>query len=224
MAETREALLKAGAALFAAKGLDGPSLDAICERAGYTRGAFYVHFRDRDDFLVAVMEREGAPLLDAVLGAPGGEPVGLDEAVGRFVGAVASGAYPLTRKGGPRPHQLLDACLRSKKLRARYLGLLAETVSRLAASVARSQEGATVRRDVDPEALATTLLAAVIGAHTMMELGAPVDLPGAAGALLALLAPAGEGAQPRRRAPRRRSEATRTRAKAATPRRSPDER
>lgn len=189
MAETREALLRAGASLFAAKGLDGPSLDAICEKAGYTRGAFYVHFKDRDDFLVAVMEREGAPLLDAVLGAPGGEPVGLGEVVGRFVGAVASGAYPLTRRGGPKPHQLLDACMRSRKLRARYLGLLAETTGRLAEAVARAQAAGEVRGDVDPRALASTLLAAVIGAHTMLELGAPVDLPGAAGALLGMLAP-----------------------------------
>lgn len=189
MAGTREALLKAGASLFAAKGLDGPSLDAICERAGYTRGAFYVHFKDRDDFLVAVMEREGAPLLDAVFGAPGAEPVSLGTVMERFVGAVASGAYPLTRRGGPKPHQLLDACMRSKRLRARYLGLLAETTSRLAASVARGQAEGELRGDVDPQALASTLLAAVIGAHTMLELGAPVDLPGAAGALLGMLGP-----------------------------------
>src|SRR4051812_40727719 len=57
---TREALVEAGIALFAEQGLDGPSLDAICERAGFTRGAFYVHFRDRDELLQAVMERVGA--------------------------------------------------------------------------------------------------------------------------------------------------------------------
>ena len=197
MAETRAALLKAGAALFAAQGLDGPSLDAICERAGFTRGAFYVHFRDREDFLVEVMEREGAPLLDAVLGAAGGEPVGLTGVVERFLESVASGAYPLTRRGGPKPHQLMDACARSKKLRARYVALLAETVTRLTAVIARSQRSGEVRAGVDAEAVATTLLAAVIGAQTMLELGAPLDLAGAGGALLALLA--GDSKPPPRR-------------------------
>ncbi|MBM4360960.1 MAG: TetR family transcriptional regulator, partial [Deltaproteobacteria bacterium] len=46
--ETRDALIEAGMAAFASEGLDAPSLDSICERAGYTRGAFYVHFKDRN--------------------------------------------------------------------------------------------------------------------------------------------------------------------------------
>ena len=53
--ETRAALLDAGLAEFAAHGLDTPSLDAICARAGFTRGAFYVHFKDREDFVVAII-------------------------------------------------------------------------------------------------------------------------------------------------------------------------
>ena len=56
MAETREALIQAGLAEFAERGFDAPSLDKICARAGFTRGAFYVHFENREDFLVAVME------------------------------------------------------------------------------------------------------------------------------------------------------------------------
>src|SRR5262245_37416602 len=43
--ETREALLRAGMEMFAEQGLDAPSLDALCARAGFTRGAFYVHFK-----------------------------------------------------------------------------------------------------------------------------------------------------------------------------------
>ena len=97
--ETREALIDAGLALFGKEGLDGPSLDAICERAGYTRGAFYVHFRDRDDFLIAVMDRAGASFLDAVF-ATAGNRAGLAVTVRRFVIALESGDYPLTKKGG----------------------------------------------------------------------------------------------------------------------------
>src|SRR5262245_54025434 len=56
-AETREALIMAAFEEFGAHGLEAPSLDAICARAGYTRGAFYVHFKDRDELIAAVMER-----------------------------------------------------------------------------------------------------------------------------------------------------------------------
>jgi AcrR family transcriptional regulator len=62
--ETREALLLAGIAEFSERGLAEPSLDAICSRAGYTRRAFYVHFRVRDDFISAVMEQVLGDFLD----------------------------------------------------------------------------------------------------------------------------------------------------------------
>src|SRR5688500_7521180 len=66
-AETREALTMAALAEFAEHGLDTPSLDAICARAGYTRGAFYVHFKDRDDLIAAVMEHVTSAFIDAMI-------------------------------------------------------------------------------------------------------------------------------------------------------------
>ena len=185
---SREALIAAGMALFAEQGLDGPSLDAICERAGYTRGAFYVHFRDRDDFLVAVMDHVGERYLDGVLGT-GEAGEDLATIAGRFVQSVADGTYPLT--GSVRPHQLLDACFRSEDIRARYVGLVRDTIGRVGAAVARAQERGVVRQDVDPHRLGTLLLAAVIGAHTMMELGMEVDVGGSADMLVRLLGNSG---------------------------------
>ena len=183
---TREALLDAAMELFGEQGLDGPSLDAICDRAGFTRGAFYVHFRDRDAFLEAVMARVGVSFLDALLGT-GEEGEGLAATVQRFVGAVASGAYPLTREGGVRPHQLLDACVRSPAIRARYVALVEDSLARTAHLVKRGQRDGTLRFDLDASAVASIILAAVIGAQTMIELRVPVDLTGASGALVAML-------------------------------------
>ena len=65
--ETREALIAAALAEFAEHGLAAPSLDAICARAGFTRGAFYVHFRDRDDLMVGVLETALGAFLDAMI-------------------------------------------------------------------------------------------------------------------------------------------------------------
>jgi len=64
---TREALLYAALEEFAEHGLDGPSLDQICARAGKTRGAFYVHFADREALIIAVVERILAEYLDALV-------------------------------------------------------------------------------------------------------------------------------------------------------------
>ncbi len=190
---TRAALVDAGIALFGEEGLDAPSLDAICERAGFTRGAFYVHFRDRDEFLQAVMERLGGQFLDAVLvdGDDAGAKVGtaLARTVARFVGAVVAGEYPLMREGGVKPHQLLDACARSPAIRAQYVGLAEESVTRLARIVRSDQKAGTLRSDVDDKSIATLLLAAIIGAQTMHELGVKLDLGRTSTAAMRMLAP-----------------------------------
>lgn len=185
-ADTRAALIDAGVRLFGAHGLD-VSLDAICAEAGFTRGAFYVHFGDRDDFLVAVMDRVGKAFLDGLLGGPEAEP-DLAETVAQFVVAMGSGEYPLTRPGGVRPHQLLEACARSPRVRAQYVALVTDTLERLGRSVRAGQRGRVVRSDVDADTVATVLLAIVVGAQTMLELGLPLAVDRAAATTVALLA------------------------------------
>ena len=185
-ADTRAALIDAGVRLFGERGLDA-SLDAICAHAGFTRGAFYVHFADRDDFLVAVMDRVGKAFLDGVLGAPGGE-ADLGETVARFVSSISSGEYPLTRAGGVKPHQLLDACARSPRVRAQYVALVADTLARLGTTVKAGQHARIVRDDVDADSVATVMLAAVVGAQTMLELGLPLAVDRAATTIVTMLA------------------------------------
>ncbi len=178
--ETRDALLRAGIELFAERGLDGPSLHDICARAGKTRGAFYVHFADRDAFLEAVMERVGPPLLDAILGDPADDPPSLATVMVRFLAAVASGEYPLTPRGGIRPHLLLDACARNERVRARYAALVTDAIRRVGLVLAREQASGTLRADVRAEDVASILLAAIVGGQALMELGVDVDLAAAA--------------------------------------------
>ena len=185
MVETRKALIEAGIDCFGTEGLDA-SLDHICARAGFTRGAFYVHFRDREEFLVAVMDRVGAEFLDTVFAA--GD---LPATAARFVQAMASGDYPLTRKGGVRPHQLLDACARSEAVRERYVALIARSLEQMEALVLDGQTGRPrfVREDVSARSVAALLMAAIIGAQTMMELEVPLEPATLAGTMLALLEP-----------------------------------
>ena len=184
--QSRTALLRAGIELVARDGIDGPSLDAICRRAGYTRGAFYGHFADRDEFLVAVMDEVGRRFLDAVLSAAAGAQ-DLVSVAGRFLTALARGDYPLAGKRGVKPHQLLDACARSPRIRARYVALVEDSIDRLAAIIAGDQARGALRSDADARQLARLLLAIIIGAHTMLELDMDLDLPRAGGELVRIL-------------------------------------
>lgn len=54
---TRAALIDAAAELFAEKGFHATSLEEIAESAGFTRGAIYSNFKDKEELLLAVLER-----------------------------------------------------------------------------------------------------------------------------------------------------------------------
>ena len=131
------------------------------------------------------MEHVGGPILDALL--EGDEEDDLSTVAGRFVHAFADGTYPLGPGGQVKPHQLLQACARSESVRALYVKLIGEAIARLRATIGVSQRAGTVRRDVDDDALAAMLLALIVGAQTMVELGAPLDLAKTTSAALTLL-------------------------------------
>jgi AcrR family transcriptional regulator len=54
---TRNALLDAAAEVFAQRGFNGASLEEIAETAGFTRGAIYKNFDNKEDLFFAVMDR-----------------------------------------------------------------------------------------------------------------------------------------------------------------------
>jgi AcrR family transcriptional regulator len=55
-AQTRRALLDAAAVLFAERGVDGASIDAIAAAADRTSGAVYDHFGGKEGLLFALLE------------------------------------------------------------------------------------------------------------------------------------------------------------------------
>lgn len=44
--------------VFAERGIIGASVEEICEAAGFTRGAFYSNFTDKDDLVLAMVQRD----------------------------------------------------------------------------------------------------------------------------------------------------------------------
>lgn len=52
---TRHKLLDAAAQVFAEVGFDAASVEAICERAGFTRGAFYSNFESKNELFLALV-------------------------------------------------------------------------------------------------------------------------------------------------------------------------
>jgi AcrR family transcriptional regulator len=83
-ARTRQALLDAAGEVFVERGLHGTSVEAIAERAGYTRGAFYSNFSSKHELFAALLQstvyRAYRHMAQAQLDAPGPLPTSRETA------------------------------------------------------------------------------------------------------------------------------------------------
>jgi TetR/AcrR family transcriptional repressor of nem operon len=111
-AEQRRAeLLAAGQALFLAKGIAGTSLDDITQRAGVSKGLFYLYFSSKEDLVLALREQFSRELAERMRTAAETVPV---SAVPVSAGPVSPGPV----SGGPVSAgsgwaERLDACVRA---------------------------------------------------------------------------------------------------------------
>jgi AcrR family transcriptional regulator len=93
-AEQRRAeLLTAARALFLAKGVAATSLDDITQRAGVSKGLFYLYFASKEDLVLALQEQFSG------------------EVAARM--AAAAAAAPLAKAGQADWAARLDACVRA---------------------------------------------------------------------------------------------------------------
>ena len=170
---TRTRLLDAAAQMFAEEGIDASSVEAICERAGFTRGAFYSNFGSKEELFLALCQRSAETTLTtlreriASLEADGLEP-------GTEVRNLVQQVLEIAAQD--RLGVLLNAEIRTQALRnadfaVAYLALdrgLSENVSQLVRDVA---EARGLRLRVSPEAATEMLLSMWVSATEYALIG-----------------------------------------------------
>lgn len=93
---TRDRLLDAAYEVFAEEGFGRATVERVCERAGFTRGAFYSNFTSLDELFLAMWEQRSAAMredlraaLDALaVDEPLDDPADLRAAVASLLAAV----------------------------------------------------------------------------------------------------------------------------------------
>lgn len=63
---TRLRLVRAGIEEFAARSIDGTSVEQLCEAADFSRGAFYSNFASKDDLCIAILEYHRDQVMDGL--------------------------------------------------------------------------------------------------------------------------------------------------------------
>ncbi|WP_050348991.1 TetR/AcrR family transcriptional regulator [Arsenicicoccus sp. oral taxon 190] len=64
---TRQRILGAASQTLAERGFHGTSVEEVCERAGFTRGAFYSNFASREELVAELVQQRTVRLRERVL-------------------------------------------------------------------------------------------------------------------------------------------------------------
>jgi AcrR family transcriptional regulator len=78
--QTQSRLLDAALDAFAERGFHGTSVEEVCERAGFSRGAFYSNYSSKTELFIALYHRQSENILAAMAerASPTGQPVPQD--------------------------------------------------------------------------------------------------------------------------------------------------
>ncbi len=139
-AQTQERLMAAAARVFAERGVIGASVEEICEAAGFTRGAFYSNFADKNALVLALIRQStktqyaAAEQAIAQAKAAPGQPDAAD-----LVSSVLADfdeAGHSSRETVLTERELLLYAARQPALRAPYLAFVEESDRQLAELIA----------------------------------------------------------------------------------------
>lgn len=163
----RQEILDRAIEVFADKGAEGTSLRAIAEKIGVSHAALLHYFGSREELLVEVL-REGE--------MRHGDPRDKDEVVGTMVRAAERNVtipgfvslYTSMLAGSLEPDKEFS--------REYFATRFARIRQRLAALIRERQDAGTIRRDIDPEAMAALVIAASDGLQIQWLLEPDVDI------------------------------------------------
>jgi len=163
----RQEILDRAIEVFAEKGADGTSLRAIAESIGVSHGALLHYFPSRETLLLEVL-RENEQRARGL--------VPEDEVVGRMVSA-AQRNVKIPGLVALYTSMLAGSIDAGNPASAEYFSTRFERVRRqLVEHIRDGQREGTLRRDVDPDAMAALVIAASDGLQTQWLLEPNVDI------------------------------------------------
>jgi len=173
----RQEILDQAIEVFADKGAEGTSLRAIAEKIGVSHAALLHYFGSREELLVEVL-REGERRHSTDKRSTGTQetPQGREEVVG---GMVRAAERNVTIPGFVSLYtSLLAGSLEPDKEYSRefFSVRFARIRERLAELIRVGQTEGTIRRGIEPEAMAALVIAASDGLQTQWLLEPTVDI------------------------------------------------
>jgi AcrR family transcriptional regulator len=173
--EVRRRILRAATKVFLERGFNGATLDDIAAEAGFSKGAVYSNFDDKDSLFLALVDEEFAWRLDqlraALETAPDGPDAGAEIAGRSMTRALAAHQDLHVLFSEFRVHAAKNPSTRRQ---------LAKRRKQIRSTLAETLEGYAARAGVEltmPAEHAATLLLALTNGLALERLGQPEAVP-----------------------------------------------
>jgi AcrR family transcriptional regulator len=163
--ETRQRLLESALGVFARHGYDRATVDEIVREAGFSKGAFYVHFESKDDLFWAMLEERISRQLNSFR-----EVLDSDLGVAQNLKTILSSAFALNEEDPLWSAVFVEFAAhaaRNEKVRERLAMMYHSWRSFAIEVLTAGQQAGLIRTDVAVEFMASVLIAVVEG--TMMQ-------------------------------------------------------
>lgn len=163
--ETRQRLLEAAVGVFARNGYERATVDEIVREAGFSKGAFYVHFESKDDLFWAMLEERITRQQEAFR-----QTLDSSLPVAQNLSRILNGVFALGKEDplwGPLFMEFGAHAARNEKVRERLGAMYRNWHAFAVETLKEGRELGLVRKDIDIEFAASTLIAVIEG--TIMQ-------------------------------------------------------
>ena len=153
--------MEAAVSVFARSGFERATVDEIVQQAGFSKGAFYVHFESKEDLFQATLEERISRQLEAFR-----QGVDHTQSMDHNVRTILSAVFGLVREDplwAPLFMEFGAHAARNEKVRQRLATMYERWRELIVDILNASREAGRVRKDADLEFMATVIVAAVEG-------------------------------------------------------------
>jgi AcrR family transcriptional regulator len=169
--ETRQRLVEAAHEVFARNGYERSTIDEIVREAGFSKGAFYVHFETKEDLFWELLE-ERIEAQQAIFREAIDPALSVEENERRLLETV----FNIHERDELAPGVYLEFtahAMRNDKVRARLSEFYARWHAFVAEMLTLGRDAQIVRPDIDITLLASVLMAVFEGSMIQSHLAPP---------------------------------------------------
>ncbi len=161
--QTRQHIIQQAATLFNQRGYIGSSISDVMQCTGLQKGGIYRHFQNKEQLALAAFDYAQQQSTGRLLEAVAAETDAVQKLLAFITTSHALTLHPPVPGGCPILNTIVDSDDGDPALRERVVAVVTEWEQLIARIVVDGVAQGSIRRDIDPQAVATLIIATLEG-------------------------------------------------------------